>query len=46
VTSIAELMGRDLDIATVLPAVTDAFAAVFERQITTPAVQGSARASL
>lgn len=46
VTSIAELMGRDLDIATVLPAVTDAFAAVFERQITTPAVQGSARAGL
>ena len=38
VTSLAELTGRQIEIESLIPSVTDAFSAVFGRIVTTPAV--------
>ena len=46
VTSLAELTGRQIATAAVIPAVTDAFAAVFDRIVTSPTVQVQARTGL
>jgi lipoyl(octanoyl) transferase len=46
VTSLAELTRRHIATASVIPAVTDAFAAVFGRIVTSPTVQVQARAGL